>query len=396
MPPPKRSASSPRRAAKADDGTLLRHELEVHQEELRAQNDKLRETLLILEETRDRYVELYDSAPTGYCTLDRNGVIREINLCAATLLGRPRPALVGALLLPSIVADDRSRLLRYLRACARAKGPMPAEELRLMTSRGERVVQLTCSPRRDTADADLEYFVSLIDVTERRRLEEAREDARREHAELVRRMFMGQEAERRRIAQDIHDDLGQQVTGLRLKLEWLGTLLGDHPGLRQNVEVVREAAARVDQHVDFLLRDLRPAGLDDFGLIVTLRQNVEDWSAAFGVPATFDADGLEAVRFAQEVETHAFRIAQEALNNVHKHAAATHVRVCFDRRQHRVSMTIADDGIGLVASSSIPRDARRGLGLLGMRERAALIGGELTITAVPGAGTSVTLMLPAA
>ena len=68
----------------------------------------------------------------------------------------------------------------------------------------------------------------------------------------------------------------------------------------------------------------------------------------------------------------------------------------FDRRQHRVSMTIADDGIGLVASSSIPRDARRGLGLLGMRERAALIGGELTITAVPGAGTSVTLMLPAA
>ena len=90
-----------------------------------------------------------------------------------------------------------------------------------MTPRGERVVQLTCSPRRDTADADLEFFVSLIDVTERRRLEEAREDARREHAELVRRMFMLQEAERRRIAQDIHDDLGQQVTALRLKLEWL-------------------------------------------------------------------------------------------------------------------------------------------------------------------------------
>jgi len=375
---------------------LLRHELEVHQEELRAQNDKLRETMLTLEETRDRYVELYDSAPTGYCTLGRTGVIREINLCAATLLGRPRPALVGALLLPCIVADDRSRLLRYLRTCARAKGALPAEEFRVMSSRGDRIVQLTCSPRRDTADADLEYFVSLIDVTERRRLEEAREDGRREHAELVRRMFMAQEAERRRIAQDIHDDLGQQVTGLRLKLEWLGGLLTDHPGLRESIDVVRDAAARVDQHVDFLLRDLRPPGLDDFGLIVTLRQNVEDWSAAFGVPATFDAGGLETVRFAQEVETHAFRIAQEALNNVHKHAAATHVRVCFERRHHRVSMTIADDGIGLVASSSVPRDARRGLGLLGMRERAALIGGELTITAVPGAGTSVTLALPSA
>jgi PAS domain S-box-containing protein len=375
---------------------LLRHELEVHQEELRTQNDKLRETLLTLEEVRDRYVELYDSAPTGYCTLDRHGTIHEINLCGATLLNRPRPALIGARLLPFMVADDRTRLLRYLRACGRSKGSLPPEELRLASARGERVVQLTCSPRRDTADAAVEYFVSLIDVTERRRLEEAREDARREHAELVRRMFMAQEAERRRIAQDIHDDLGQQVTALRLKLAWLGGLLETQPTLREHVDVVREAAARVDQHVDFLLRDLRPAGLDDFGLIVTLRQNVEDWSAAFGVPATFAANGLEAMRFDQEVETHAFRIAQEALNNVHKHAAATHVRVAFEQRQHRVSMTIADDGIGLVASSSVPRDTRRGLGLLGMRERAALIGGELAITAVPGAGTSVTLVLPAA
>src|SRR6188768_2422806 len=115
MPPAKRSRSSARQPAQSDDGQLLRHELEVHQEELRTQNDKLRETLLTLEEVRDRYIELYDSAPTGYCTLDRHGTIREVNLCAATLLGRPRPSLIGTLLLPFILADDRSRLLRYLR-----------------------------------------------------------------------------------------------------------------------------------------------------------------------------------------------------------------------------------------------------------------------------------------
>jgi PAS domain S-box-containing protein len=384
-----------RPAVKADDRAGLRHELEVHQEELRAQNDKLREALLILEETRDRYMRLYDAAPTGYCTLDRNGFIQEINLCAAALLGRPRSALVGSLLLPSFAVDDRSRFLRYLKACARAKGDVPAgEELRLIGPRGERLVQLTCSPRRDGEAAELEYFVSLIDVTERRRLEQAREEARREHAALVQRMFMLQEAERRRIAQDIHDDLGQQVTGLRLKLEWLAASMSSDPKLREKLQTVQEAAARVDRHVDFLLRDLRPAGLDDFGLVRTLRQNVEDWSATFGIPAELHAGGLDDMRFPQDVETHAFRIAQEALNNVHKHAAATFVRVVFEKRQGRVTLTIGDNGIGLLASSAGPRDSRRGLGLLGMRERAALIGGELTLTAVPGSGTTVVLALP--
>ena len=153
----RRRDSPARLAAKADDGPGLRHELEVHQEELRAQNDKLRDALLVLEETRDRYVRLYDAAPTGYCTLDRNGFIQDINLCAAALLGRPRSALVGSLLLPSFAADDRSRLLRYLKACARAKRDVPAgEELRLIAPRGERLVQLTCSPRRDGEAAELD------------------------------------------------------------------------------------------------------------------------------------------------------------------------------------------------------------------------------------------------
>ena len=207
-------------------------------------------------------------------------------------------------------------------------------------------------------------------------------------------MFMLQEAERRRIAQDIHDDLGQQVTGLRLKLEWLAASMAGDAGLREKLATVQEAAARVNRHVDFLLRDLRPAGLDDFGLVRTLRQNVEDWSATFGIPAEFNAGGLDDMRFPQDVETHAFRIAQEALNNVHKHAAATLVRVVFEKRQGRVTLTIGDNGIGLLASSAGPRDSRRGLGLLGMRERAALIGGELTLTAVPGSGTTVVLTLP--
>ncbi|MEO5821724.1 MAG: ATP-binding protein [Vicinamibacteraceae bacterium] len=393
----RRSSPKPGAIPVDHERAVLRHDLEVHQEELRAQNEKLIATLQELEETRDRYVELYDSAPSGYCTLDHAGLIVEINLTAAALLGRPRAGLVGVPLIPTILADDRARFLGYLRSCAkRLDERMGGEEVRVYTARGERVVRLSCRPRRDHEGALIEYFMALDDVTERRRLEGAREEARRAHADLVRRMLTLQEAERHRIARDIHDDLGQQVTALRLKLEWLAGALGTHADLPGAVAAVQDAARRVDQHIDFLLKDLRPAGLDELGLITVLRQAVEDWSATFGIKARFRTSGLDGVRFPPEVETQAFRIAQEALNNVHKHAAATAVDVVVERKQGRTTLCVEDNGIGLLASSSVPAPGggRRGLGVLGMRERATVIGGELAITSDPGRGTKITLLLP--
>jgi PAS domain S-box-containing protein len=395
--PRRRSRPAPVAASSDHERALLRHDLEVHQEELRAQNQKLIEALHELEETRDRYIRLYDSAPNGYCTLDRNGIVREINLIGAALLGRSRSVVVGSPLLPAIVAADRGRFIGYLRACAKGTDESTGgEEVHVHTAKADRTLQLTCRPRVDDEGVLVEFFVAMVDVTERRRLETAREEARREHMELVRRVLTLQEAERRRIARDIHDDLGQQVTALRLKLEWLAASCAEDEELDSRVRAVQEAAERVDQHIDFLLRDLRPAGLDELGLLAVLRQTVADWSATFGIPATFRAVGVDAARLPHEVETQAFRIVQEALNNVHKHAAATQVKVAFERRRGRTVLRVADNGIGLVASSAsaLPGGERRGLGLLGMHERAMLIGGQLDITSTPGSGTTVTLVLP--
>ena len=393
--PRRRSRAAPVASSPDHERALLRHDLEVHQEELRAQNQKLIEALHELEETRDRFIELYDGAPNGYCTLDCVGVVREINLTGAALLGQSRTTLVGTPLLPSIVAADRGRFLGYLQTSAKGTNEAASgEEVHIHTANGDRTLQLTCRPRHDRGSL-VEFFVAMVDVTERRRLEAAREDARREHMELVRRVLTLQEAERRRIARDIHDDLGQQVTALRLKLEWLAARSPDDEELGGRVRAVQEAAERVDQHIDFLLRDLRPAGLDELGLLAVLRQTVADWSATFGITATFRAIGVDAGRLPHEVETQAFRIVQEALNNVHKHAAATQVKVAFERRRGRTVLTVADNGIGLVASASAPPGGqRRGLGLLGMHERAMLIGGQLDITSTPGKGTTVTLLLP--
>ena len=164
--------------------------------------------------------------------------------------------------------------------------------------------------------------------------------------ELVRRVLTLQEAERRRIARDIHDDLGEQVTALRLKLEWLAARSAEDEELGGRVRAVQEAAERVDQHIDFLLRDLRPAGLEELGLLAVLRQTVADWSATFGITATFRAVGVDAGRPPHEIETQAFRIVQEALNNVHKHAAATQVKVALERRRGRTILTVATTASG--------------------------------------------------
>jgi PAS domain S-box-containing protein len=394
--PSSRAPVRGRAAPPSHEREILRHDLEVHQEELRAQNEKLVAALQTLEEARDRYVALYDFAPNGYCTLDERGVIVELNVSAAALLGRPRMALVGTPLLPSIAPDDRPRFLKFLRSCRLAATAVDApvvEECGITTVRGEHVVQLTCSPRVSHPGVAHELFLSIVDVTERRRLEAAREQARREHVALVRRMLTLQEQERQRIARDIHDDLGQQVTALRLKLAWLAGVAKGHPSMQAGVGIVQEAAIRIDRHIDFLMRALRPAGLDDLGLVSALEQMVQDWGTTFGIAAEFRSSGLDGWRLAPDAEAHVYRIAQEALNNVHKHAEASRVTVTLERRGERSVLLVEDDGVGI--NTAMPASTgRRGLGLLGMHERATLAGGTLDVTSQPGSGTRVILELP--
>jgi two-component system sensor histidine kinase DegS len=130
------------------------------------------------------------------------------------------------------------------------------------------------------------------------------------------------------------------------------------------------------------------------GLSQTLKQAVAEWSSTFEIPVEFSASGNNVGRLPSAIETHVFRIAQEALNNVHKHAGASKVVVRIDRTAHETRLEIADNGIGFDPSAPRQAPKGRGLGVLGMRERAALIGGELHVVSRPGKGTSIRLVLP--
>jgi signal transduction histidine kinase len=148
----------------------------------------------------------------------------------------------------------------------------------------------------------------------------------------------------------------------------------------------------LDRDVDHLVWQLRPTALDDLGLRAALTNYVQDWSRRFGIAARLHTSGLLDDRLAPDIETTLYRIAQEALNNVAKHSRATKVDVMLERRPDSVMLTIEDDGIGFDAEGETGRG--QGFGLIGMQERAALVGATLQIETAVGQGASILVRMP--
>jgi two-component system, chemotaxis family, CheB/CheR fusion protein len=210
--------------------------------------------------------------------------------------------------------------------------------------------------------------------------------------EMLRRLVSAQEDERRRIARDIHDHFGQQITALRLKLDAIKNAADGNTGLIEQTEEAQKTAAALDADVDFIAWELRPASLDDLGLRVALAQFVAEWSNHTGVPAEFHTSGLGKSRLEYEIETNLYRIAQEALNNIHKHARAENVSVLLEKNRNKVSLIIEDNGVGFNPKDKANR--RKGLGLVGMNERAKISGGTLEIESGKGKGTTLFVRVP--
>jgi signal transduction histidine kinase len=229
----------------------------------------------------------------------------------------------------------------------------------------------------------------LVEVKERRTAEE--------HARnLVGQLVTAQEDERRRISRDLHDLLGQQLTAIRLKLSALKDACGHDGELCAQIEAVQALAERVDSEVDFLAWELRPTALDDLGLTAALTNFVREWSKHYNVPAEVQVTGFDTggLRLPPQTETCLYRITQEALNNTMKYAKAKHVDVLLERRDHQVVLIIEDDGVGFDLDREAGADGSKGMGLIGMRERAMLVGGILEIESKPRKGTTIFARVP--
>lgn len=226
------------------------------------------------------------------------------------------------------------------------------------------------------------------DITERKQAEQVRQH-------VLNQLIHAQEDERRRIAHDLHDSLGQYLAALALGLKSIQQLEHCPDPVIDSILQLRALTQRMDEEVDRLSFALRPSVLDDFGLQEALNLHVQAWKAESGIAVDLHTRGLEEARLPETVETTLYRIVQEALTNIRKHAAATAVTLIVERRRDEMLAIIEDNGCGFdLETVQHAAAAQRNLGLQGMVERAALCDGRLDIETAPEAGTTIYVHIP--
>lgn len=226
------------------------------------------------------------------------------------------------------------------------------------------------------------------DITERKQIEKDR-------IRLFKRLVKAQENERLRLARELHDHMGQALATLKLGLMSVAES-GQH-GLatRDRLRQLLDLTGQLGREMHNLARDLRPMGLDDLGLQAAVSEYAREWSLRSKIPADFHCNGLMHHQLPQLIEIAVYRIVQEALTNILKHSQARNVSILLEYRDHLLKAIIEDDGRGFDVESVMSSQVKKQrLGLLGMKERVALVGGSLDIESAPDAGTTVIVKLP--
>ncbi|MFL6373823.1 MAG: PAS domain S-box protein [Pyrinomonadaceae bacterium] len=338
-----------------------------------------------------KHASIVESASDAIISKDLNGIIQSWNQGAEAIFGYTAEEIIGkpvTVLMPLDRVDEEPGILARIRS---GEAVTHYETIRRRKDGQLIDISLNVSPVRDAHGVIIGASKIAREITEHKRIQSAIRES-----EIMHRLVETQEAERARIARDLHDHIGQMLTGLRLKVERLLDMLPDDEHAKNQVLSIREIAARMDRDVGFLSRELRPSELDRFGVYNAIGAFVKDWSNQFGIDAEFKAVKTSANgngKLPPEVETNLYRITQEALNNVVKHADAGHVSVLLNKEPKSVALVVEDDGCGFDADR--PRDPRgsHGLGIIGMRERTELLGGSFEVES-GDTGTSILVRIP--
>jgi len=344
-----------------------------------------------------RYRLLFDRSLAGIYRTTLDGRILDCNESLAAMLGyssREEVLRHGAVDL-YFQAADRKAFLAHLRQT----GTLTNSELRLRRKDGSPIDILENVSLMRDEDGKLTLIEgTMVDITQRKRAEEALRDSEQRYrmlAEDLRRLMQHlqtvREEERARIARELHDELGQALTVLNLDLHWLrGRSWHGAETTQTRITALCALVNTTIQAVRRICADLRPPMLDDFGLPAAIEWQAREFQARTRVPCELSLPKMTPA-LPGECATAVFRILQESLTNIARHARATRVRVSLRVRADALLLKVTDNGIGIAAKKLV---GPRSLGLVGMRERALRWGGHVEIIGRPGRGTTILLQLP--
>lgn len=343
-----------------------------------------------LRRTQQEFRDIVELASVGIFRSSREGRILLANPAFARLLGYDAPEELRTLDLARDVymhAHEREAVIGQHES---ANGGWTVEMQWKKRDGTPFWVLLSAHAVKDDASRALYFEAFVQDITDRRRSQQELKQSRRRLQALAARLEEVREQERKVMAREIHDELGQGLTALRMDLAWLSGRLPAEAGdltarAHRMVEVVEQTILTVRR----LATQLRPPILDDLGLIAAVEWQTEDVARRLGLRCALDLPA--DLHLHEGLATTVFRILQEALTNVARHADARSLRVALQVQDGQLILEVVDDGRGIAPAQL---ENRRSLGLLGMRERAMVWGGVLDIQSPPEGGTAVVLRLP--
>jgi|AntRauTorckE6833_2_1112554.scaffolds.fasta_scaffold12289_2 two-component system sensor histidine kinase UhpB len=349
-----------------------------------------------VKEVSEKYTELYDFAPVGYFTLDASSTVITANLTGADLVGFEQPLVVGLFFSMLVIPEKRQDFLIFLERVF-AKNHSQTIDTEISLNDGK-----TCSvsihARRSTDDQ--ECLIAVADISERVAIRKQQATLLRQSRKQERRLrnlshqiMDVQEEERKRISRELHDVIAQSLVGVNVELSALAQELststdGTQLKIANTLVTVKQAVETVHSFA----RELRPAMLDDLGLIPTLTNFIKCFITNTGIRVKFES--FAAIEnYSEEILTTLFRIVQQALSNIVSHAHASEVQISILPRGTGISMEITDNGIGFDTEKYQLSKGRRRLGLLGMQERAEMVGGTFSIKSTPEYATTIRVLI---
>jgi signal transduction histidine kinase len=294
------------------------------------------------------------------------------------------------------ISGPLTRVAGIARALGRGRQIVPP---RTGINEADLIAQVLCSTEADLErrTAELTQTVGALRHGEKRllKLSDDLRQALDERKELLNRILSAQERERQRIARELHDHLGQYFAAMLLGLKAADKASSWHDEGHLRITDLKDMTSAMSREVHQLSWELRPTALDDLGLEAAIANYLEKWSGRFDLNVDF-VSNLREKRLSAPVEITLYRVLQEAMTNVAKHAHAERVSVVLDADSAEVRLVVEDDGTGFaLRSANMPSAATDGFGLLGIRERLALVGGSLFIEPVPDHGTALFCRIPA-